>query len=161
MIGVYAVVNKITHCAYVGSSSNVQKRLIAHKSAIKTSKFLHYQGYAKDAVKFGLPAFEFLVIKETQTIDEARELEEAFLQIFLNDLYNVAPNWQGGAGLTRENVQPYIQGAAKRLTDPNYRAKLSEACKGKREIVQCPHCQVSGGGGNMRRYHFDNCKAKS
>jgi hypothetical protein len=24
----------------------------------------------------------------------------------------------------------------------------------------CPHCGVSGGGGNMLRYHFDNCKQK-
>lgn len=160
MIGVYAVINKATHRAYVGSSANVQKRLIAHRSAIKTGKFLHYQGYAEDAVKFGFHAFEFRVLKETDTIDEAREVEQAFLQIFLDDLYNVAANWQGGSGPTRENVQPYIEGAAKRNADPEYRGKLSVACKGKREVVQCPHCEVSGGGGNMYRYHFDKCKSK-
>lgn len=160
MIGVYAVINKATHRAYVGSSANVQKRLIAHKSAIKTRKFLHYQGYAEDAVKFGFNTFEFRVIKETETIDEAREVEQAFLQIFLDDLYNVAPHWRGGSAPTRANVQPYIEGAAKRNADPEYRFKLSAACKGKREVVQCPHCAVSGGGGNMYRYHFDNCKAK-
>lgn len=55
---------------------------------------------------------------------------------------------------------PYIAGAAKRLADPNYRSKLSEACKGKREVVECPHCGLKGGGGNMRRYHFDKCKKK-
>ena len=26
--------------------------------------------------------------------------------------------------------------------------------------VTCPHCGKSGGGSNMKRYHFDNCKAK-
>lgn len=160
MIGVYAVVNKATHRAYVGSSANLSKRLIAHKSAIKTQKFLHYQGYAEDVIKFGFNSFDFRVLKETKTIDEARELEEAFLEIFLTDLYNVSPSWKGGSGASRTNVQPYIEGAAKRLATPGYRQKLSDACKGKRQIVECPHCAKSGGGGNMRRYHFDNCKVK-
>ena len=62
---------------------------------------------------------------------------------------------------SKRDGMPYIAGAAKRLADPDYRAKLSEACKGKREVVQCPHCEVSGGGGNMRRYHFDNCEVKA
>lgn len=29
----------------------------------------------------------------------------------------------------------------------------------KQETVICPHCNKSGGGANMKRYHFDNCKA--
>lgn len=29
------------------------------------------------------------------------------------------------------------------------------------ELVTCPHCGKQGGGGNMKRYHFDNCKNKS
>jgi hypothetical protein len=59
-----------------------------------------------------------------------------------------------------EQRKNHEEGAAKRLADPNFRSRLSEACKGKREIVTCPHCGVSGGGGNMRRYHFDKCKSK-
>lgn len=160
MIGVYAVINTVNGRAYVGSSANLKKRLIAHKSAIKTGKCVHYQGYSDDAKKFGIGAFQFRVLKETHTIEEAREYEEAFLQIFLDDLYNVAPSWRGGAGISRANVQPYIAGAAKRLADPSYRLKLSAACKGQRQIVCCPHCGLQGGGGNMRRYHFDNCKEK-
>jgi len=27
-------------------------------------------------------------------------------------------------------------------------------------LVECPHCQLKGRGGNMKRYHFDNCKNK-
>lgn len=30
----------------------------------------------------------------------------------------------------------------------------------KRKIKICPHCKVSGGGPNMTRYHFKNCKNK-
>ena len=61
---------------------------------------------------------------------------------------------------TKRDGKPYVAGAAKRLADPEYTKRLSEACKGKREIVECPHCGLKGGGGNMRRYHFDNCKDK-
>lgn len=30
----------------------------------------------------------------------------------------------------------------------------------KMKIVKCPHCDIKGSGGNMTRYHFDNCKFK-
>jgi group I intron endonuclease len=160
MIGVYAVVNKANGRAYVGSSSNVKRRLISHKSSINTGNVIHYQGYAQDAKIFGLSAFDFRLLAETKTIEQAKELEEAFLQLFINDLYNVTESAQGGGPKKRLNIQPYIAGAAKRLSNPEYRTKLSNACKGKREIVTCPYCQIQGGGGNMRRYHFDNCKMK-
>jgi group I intron endonuclease len=61
---------------------------------------------------------------------------------------------------TKRDGAPYVAAAAKRLADQGYRARLSEACKGKRAVVKCSHCGLEGGGGNMRRYHFDKCKAK-
>lgn len=160
MIGLYAVINKHNRMAYVGSSVDVAKRLTAHKSAIKTCNFLHYQPYAEDARKYGLGAFSFVTLKNTETEQEARELETAFLEIFLDGLYNVAPHALGGGPKKRANVAPYIAGAAKRLSNPSYRNKLSAACKGKRQVLECPHCKTQGGGGNMRRYHFDKCKDK-
>lgn len=30
----------------------------------------------------------------------------------------------------------------------------------KHPNVTCPHCDLTGSGGNMKRYHFDNCKFK-
>lgn len=158
MIGLYAVVNRLNGMAYVGSSINIKRRLITHKSAIKTKNFRHYEPYANDAIAYGLGVFEFKVLKETTTEQEARELETAFLECFIDDLYNIAPSASGGSGPTRSNVEPYIRGAAKRLANPEFRSKLSDACKGKRQIVKCPHCGVEGGGGNMRRYHFGKCR---
>ena len=39
--------------------------------------------------------------------------------------------------------------------------KISDALKGKaKPITECPHCGLVGGGGHMKRYHFDNCKMK-
>ena len=159
-IGVYAVQNRITGKAYIGSSKNVELRLRHHKCYINTKLFLHYQGYAEDAKKYGVDAFEFKLLKETSTTKEAKNLETELLLLWNGELYNKAPSSNGATGVKR-NKAIYVAAAAKRLSDPEYRTKLSEACKGKRELVQCPHCGLEGGGGNMRRYHFDNCKAKT
>jgi hypothetical protein len=158
-IGLYAVVNKQSGKAYVGSSKHIELRLIHHKCYIKTGLFVHYQGYAEDAKKYGVDGFDFRIICKTDTIEEARELETAVLQTWDGVLYNKAPNADGASG-TKRDKKVYITGAAKRLANPQYRTKLSIACKGVRAIVTCPHCEKQGGGGNMRRYHFDNCKAK-
>jgi len=159
-IGVYAIVNKQNGKAYIGSSKQIELRLIHHKSYIKTGLFLHYQGYAEDAKKYGVGQFDFRIIKETKTIQEARELETAALQIWDGFLYNKAPNANGSTGVKR-NKKAYVAGAAKRNADPEYRKKLSTACNGvKKAVVECPHCKLVGGRGNMMRYHFDNCKAK-
>lgn len=32
------------------------------------------------------------------------------------------------------------------------------SCRGKYIESTCPHCGKTGSGGNMKRYHFDNCK---
>lgn len=37
--------------------------------------------------------------------------------------------------------------------------KISEALKGKpKPLVQCPHCNKTGGVSAMMRFHFDRCK---
>jgi hypothetical protein len=158
-IGLYAVVNKHNGRAYIGSSTNVELRMRHHKCYINTGRFLHYQGYAEEAKAYGVGGFDFKVICKTDSIEEAKELETAFLEMWLSDLYNKAPSANGATGVKRER-NLYVKAAAKRLADPDYRAKLSAACKGKRQVLKCPHCEVEGGGGNMRRYHFDKCGSK-
>jgi group I intron endonuclease len=61
---------------------------------------------------------------------------------------------------TKRDPAPYIASAAKRIANPDFAKRLSEACKGQRQVVECPHCGLHGGGGNMRRYHFDKCAKK-
>lgn len=158
-IGLYAIVNRINGKAYIGSSNNVELRMRHHKCYINRGLFLHYQGYSEDAKQYGIGAFDFKVICATDTVEEARELETAFLGLWIGDLYNKAPNANGVTGV-RRNRQTYVNAAAKRLADPSFRNKLSAACKGKRQVIECPHCGTQGGGGNMRRYHFDNCRGK-
>ena len=38
--------------------------------------------------------------------------------------------------------------------------KINRIKKGIQKIVKCPHCNLEGGTGNLKRYHFDNCKNK-
>lgn len=41
------------------------------------------------------------------------------------------------------------------------KGRLFSAVRGKKyQIVKCQHCGREGGGGNMARYHFGNCKHK-
>ena len=52
---------------------------------------------------------------------------------------------------------------AKALTGVKHTAKRKKALKAghaKLPIVKCPHCNLSGKGPNMSRYHFNNCKTK-
>lgn len=62
-------------------------------------------------------------------------------------------------GMKRDGAS-YTKSITKRWADPEQRLVLCAALKGKRKIVTCPHCGLSGGGGNMRRYHFDKCAKK-
>jgi group I intron endonuclease len=50
------------------------------------------------------------------------------------------------------------QAAKLRWSNPVDTAHRKKAMQGKRKIVECPHCKLKGGGGNMIRYHFDRCK---
>jgi hypothetical protein len=49
-------------------------------------------------------------------------------------------------------------------TGPNGRKGIPTGPSGKQKNpapeVECPHCGLVGKGGNMTRYHFDNCKMK-
>jgi group I intron endonuclease len=192
MIGLYAIVNIKNNMAYVGSSNDIKRRIKEHKSSLNANK--HYSHRLQRAWnKYGSESFQIKQIATANTLEEARELEEAFLECFIDRLYNLKTTAIGFASgeqshakkadfhmktvmqrLTPEerkerygkakgikrNPEPYILSAQKRLENPDYRKKLSEACKGKRKLVTCPHCNLTGGGGNMYRYHFDKCKNK-
>jgi group I intron endonuclease len=192
MIGLYAIVNIKNNMAYVGSSNDIKRRIKEHKTFLNKNK--HHCHYLQNAWnKYSSDLFDIRQIATTDTIEQARELEEAFLECFIDNLYNSKttaigfasgdfhhskkPNFHmktimerlsederkakyGKTKGSKRDSLPYIIAARKRLKNPDYVKKLSESCKGKRLVVECPHCGLKGGGGNMRRYHFDKCKDK-
>lgn len=54
----------------------------------------------------------------------------------------------------RKNISIALKGMVK---SENAKQAMREA-KAKEPIRICPHCGTEGKGGNMTRYHFDNCK---
>jgi hypothetical protein len=50
--------------------------------------------------------------------------------------------------------------ASAQWNDPILREKTMIAMRKPRKQKICPHCKLIGAGGNMSRYHFDNCKVK-
>lgn len=58
-------------------------------------------------------------------------------------------------------------GMFNRKQTPEGLKKISDMRKAQKGIKKgpylesiCPHCNFKGSGGNMKRYHFDNCKLK-
>jgi len=190
MIGLYAIVNVNNNMAYVGSSNDIKRRIKEHKTQLNKNKH-HSIRLQRAWNKYGSDCFEIKQIATATTVEQARELEEAFLECFIDKLYNLKTTATGFASGdlspakrddwhmksvmqrltpeerkarygktkgTKRDSEPYVEGAKKRLDNPDYTKKLSEACKGKRKLVTCPNCGLVGGGGNMYRYHFDKCK---
>jgi hypothetical protein len=58
--------------------------------------------------------------------------------------------------------KPWAKGSNNNACQPGVGAKISTALSGveKKKII-CPYCNKIGGAGNMKRYHFDNCKHKT
>jgi hypothetical protein len=156
--GVYAITNRYTGQMYIGSTSNLKQRLINQRCFLKTGHRNAIAAFKNQ--KVNIDDFNFRVLLETPTVEEAKEIETALLECFWGDnLYNKSPHSNGSTGIKRDH-DTYSLGAKKQWSDPEQRAKKMLAMRGKREVIICPHCSVKGGGGNMRRYHFDNCKSK-
>jgi hypothetical protein len=156
--GVYAVINKQTGRMYIGSSGNLRQRMINQRSFLKTGHPCAIAALKHQSVS--IDDFDFRVLLKTPTVEEAKEVETALLECFWGlGLYNKSPHSNGSTGVKRDH-DVYSAGAKKQWADPEQRAKKMQAMRGKREVVTCPHCGVQGGGGNMRRYHFDGCKHK-
>lgn len=155
--GVYAVINKQTGQMYIGSSGNVKQRLINQRSFLKNGHPCAIAALKHQQVN--IDDFDFRVLLKTPTVEEAKEIEMALLECFWGDkLYNKSAHSDGSTGVKRDHAV-YSAGAKKQWADPEQRAKKMQAMRGKREVVTCPHCGVQGGGGNMRRYHFDRCNS--
>lgn len=62
---------------------------------------------------------------------------------------------------TEESKNKIKKAREKQIITEESNQKRSTALTGLvRKISTCPHCGKSGRGGNMKRYHYDNCKNK-
>lgn len=87
MKGIYAIKNKLTNFMYVGSSINVNRRFITHKSLLKHNK--HTSIYLQRGYnKYGIDNFEFYILEEVLENDLLEIREQYWIDISKN-LYNL------------------------------------------------------------------------
>jgi group I intron endonuclease len=194
MIGVYAIIHKPSGKFYVGSSNNTKARLTTHRRELKRNNH-HCKHLQRAWSKYGETEFEFKDFLEFNTLEEARKIEQFYIDLYIKtSLFNAKNKAVGGASgeysaakkenwhmkhvmsnvSTEERKRRYgkalgiknsdetkklkSEAAKKRWADPIDTEKRKAAMKGKRAFAMCPHCNLVGSGGNMKRYHFDRCK---
>jgi hypothetical protein len=59
----------------------------------------------------------------------------------------------------KENIRLSKLGKKREPFSEEWKQALKDA-QARQPKRTCPHCEVSGKGANMTRYHFDNCKRK-
>lgn len=62
----------------------------------------------------------------------------------------------------KKKISEAMKGRSRSPHSEETKRKMGEARKGKRFPqfkITCPYCKTIGGTGNMKRYHFDNCKS--
>jgi group I intron endonuclease len=97
MIGVYAIIHKPSKKFYVGSSNNVKARFATHLKELKRNT--HHCNYLQRAwIKYGESEFEFKEFLELSTLDEARKVEQLYLNLFIEtSLFNTKNKAVGAA----------------------------------------------------------------
>ena len=188
--GIYQIINKVTGKFYVGRSMNVYSRMKGHKRRLKRDAHRDKNGirtHLQNAWnKYGEGAFIFQPIDFFETKEEQILAEQEVIDTFWESglLYNKSNSANSGTGPCSEETKRKISKKLKGRTLPEEqkqkirksnigknkgkkhtkeaRRKISEFQNGKSKRRHiCPHCGFEGGGGAMKRWHFDNCKVKN
>jgi hypothetical protein len=128
--------------------------------------FNKHNGGSKILNKGGYKLDSYTRLKMKKPKSESHKIK---LQIHLNKVRTV-PEWSDERRKTQSekmkgNEFRFKPGHTPKWSDER-RKTQSEKMKGNNisksprmhKLVICPHCQISGRGGNMTRYHFNNCK---
>ncbi len=86
--GIYMIKNNISGNTYIGSTSNLSRRISRHKYVIKNC--LRDNLYIlEDAQKYGLNSFEFNILEHCN-VDDLKDREDHYFKLY-NPTYNVWP----------------------------------------------------------------------
>jgi group I intron endonuclease len=129
IIGIYRIVNKASGKWYVGSSSDVKGRLKRHRKYLTANT--HQNSKLQAAWnKHGADQFEFIIVNECKSIEEALSSEQSIInEHFGKDyFYNLSPY----AVLPSEETKTFLRKIANRK--PHFSKEALEKCRehGKR-----------------------------
>lgn len=104
MIGIYKIENIITDKKYLGSSLNIEKRILRHKNELTKNKHVntHLQ---REFNKYGVNFFIFEIV-EICNKEEVREIEQKYLDLIFSDeryykyYYNIGKLSSGGDNIS-------------------------------------------------------------
>jgi group I intron endonuclease len=142
--GLYAIENIVTGGWYVGSTVNLRKRWILHRTLLRAGQ--HHSPYLQNSWnKHGEEVFRFVPIHVTDDKEEWVRLEQHFLDT-LKPPYNVSPTANSNAGIKRseetrarmraansrpEKVARFVE-MGKKPKSEAHRARIALAHTGKR-----------------------------
>lgn len=114
-IGVYRIRNKRNGKFYVGSSIEIEKRLERHRRELEQG--IHHCIYLQRAWnKYGADSFIFEIIHECSSEEEARSIEQQYLDKETDNLYNISRKAAGGDLISyHPNKQNIIQKMAQSI----------------------------------------------
>lgn len=137
MIGTYMIINRKTGKYYYGSSNDIERRFMQHKSELKRG--IHHCIYLQRAYnKYGHDSFIFKKDIVCETLDKARFVEQLILDCSKN-LYNTSKYASGGDTLSNHPNRSGIVAKMKQASQKRYanmttedRKKMSDIQKGKK-----------------------------
>lgn len=96
--GIYIIINKINNKFYIGSSSNIRKRLLYHFSKLRNNK--HSNNHLQTSFnKYLEHSFDFDIIEISENIKDTEQLYLSFCyKHYKNMLYNKDNKVSGSAG---------------------------------------------------------------
>lgn len=83
--GVYKITNTVTNDFYIGSSKDVKKRWISHKSPSRWKENPNISLY-KDMQKYGVDKFDFQILANVE-LEHLKDVEQQFIET-LKPTYN-------------------------------------------------------------------------
>lgn len=123
-ISVYIITNKLNGKYYVGSSVNTEKRLWRHRKELESGT--HHCIFLQRAWdKYGSDNFSFDILKQCLSLEEARALEQEYLDKEYGTLYNTSRISSGGDLISYHPERAEIVLKMKKSLEERY-ANLSE-----------------------------------
>lgn len=132
MIGIYCIENTVTKKRYIGQSTNISRRWINHKIALKNN--IHRNSHLQNSWnKYGKENFKFQVLEECLE-ENLNDREDYWVKFYIAKNENTGYNIKEPGGNGKHSLETKEKMSASRIgkvLSPETKNKISEANKGK------------------------------